>query len=449
MMAVTAVRVSPTSAARAPGTRPELRMTAARLAAVWFVQLLLVLSVVPWRSDEIFDGGLDPTVAGKAAVAVVGLLGAAAIAWTSNLRYPIGLGPAALAVVVVLVSTLGAVVADSAIPTIVLAIRVAILVATVLLILYSVPWDVGVGTLLAAMATVALVAGVTGIPDALSEGRLGGGVPRLHPNPLAELAGAPLVGLAVLMLRHGVRVWSAFPSAVLLAIIIATGSRTAFLAVAVAILVGVAVNGIRDRSIVYLLLASAPVLYAMAVLTDALRAVATRAGSTDTTSTLEARFDAWRVVLGWSWTAWEKWIGLGLATKTVPVDSKWLDEQVLDSSWVSILAQSGTLGMLLIGALVAWCVITAWTSTRRRWLVLPLLVVMLIRTITESGLVGGALPFVQFMLLATVLTGRSRRIGAAVKTQQPATGGRFSSTSRPDSEIPNDRAPGERRVGER
>ncbi|MDN5687721.1 MAG: O-antigen ligase family protein [Brachybacterium sp.] len=424
-------------------------MTVARLTAVWFVQLLLVLSVVPWRSDEIFDGGLDPTVVGKAAVAVVGLLGAAAIAWTSNLRYPIGLGPAALAVVAVLVSTLGAVVADSATPTIVLAIRVAILVATVLLILYSVPWDVGVGTLLAAMATVALVAGVTGIPDALSEGRLGGGVPRLHPNPLAELAGAPLVGLTVLMLRHGVRVWSAFPSTVLLAIIIATGSRTAFLAVAVAILVGVAVNGIRDRSIVYLLLASAPVLYAMAVLTDALRAVATRAGSTDATSTLEARFDAWRVVLGWGWTAWEKWIGLGLATKTVPVDSRWRDEQVLDSSWVSILAQSGILGMLLIGALAAWCVITAWTSTRRRWLVLPLLVVVFIRTITESGLVGGALPFVQFMVLATVLTGRSRHIGAAAKSRQLATGGRFSSTSRPYSEIPNDRALGERSVGER
>ncbi|APX33759.1 hypothetical protein BH708_14735 [Brachybacterium sp. P6-10-X1] len=424
-------------------------MTVARLAAVWFVQLLLVLSVVPWRSDEIFDGGLDPTVVGKAAVAVAGLLGAAAIAGTSNLRYPIGLGPAALAVVVVLVSTLGAIVAGSAMPTIVLAIRVAILVATVLLILCTVPWDVGVGTLLAAMATVALVAGVTGIPDALYEGRLGGGIPQLHPNPLAELAGAPLVGLTVLMLRHGVRVWSAFPSAVLLAIVIGTGSRTAFLAVAVAILVGVAVNGIGDRSIVYLLLASAPVLYAMAVLTDALRAVATRAGSTDTTSTLEARFDAWRVVLGWSWTAWEKWIGLGLATKTVPVDRRWLDEQVLDSSWVSILAQSGFLGMLLVGSLVTWCVITACASTRRRWLVLPLLVVMLIRTVTESGLVGGALPFVQFMLLATVLTGRSRHLGAAVKRRQLATGGRFRSTSRPYSEIPSDRAVGERSVGER
>lgn len=403
--------------------RPGSGFSRARLIAVCAVQLMLVMSVIPWRSDEIFDGGVDPTVAGKALVAIGALLGAALLARTSLRRYPIGVGPSALAAVVVLISVLGALVAGGVEPAAVLAVRVAILVATVLLLLSAVPWETGVGSLLAAMGVVALIAGATGIPDALVEGRLGGGVPELHPNPLAELAGAPLVGLAVHMLRRGVRIRGVLAFFTLLAIVVATGSRTALVALVFALATAVAVNGIRDRAMVCLLLASAPVLYAMAVLTDVVQQVATRAGSTDTTSTLEARFDAWRVVLGWGWDAWEKWIGLGLATKTVPVDARWHDEQVLDSSWVSILAQAGILGMVLMGGLAAWCVTTAVTSARRRWLVLPLLVLVLVRSVTESGLMGGAMPFVLLMALSAVLTRRSRHGGRTAEDELRASEG--------------------------
>lgn len=411
--------IRPVEELRSVSSRPEAQMSRACLVAVWLVQVMLVLSVIPWRRDAIFDGGLDPTVVGKALVAVGALLVVVLIARTSSRRYPIGLGPTVLIAFVTIVSLLGAFVAGDAMSTIVLTVRVAIVVITILLLLRVVSWEVGVGSLLAAMGAVALIAGVTGVPSLISEGRLAGGVPQLHPNPLAELAGAPLVWLAVQILRRGVRIWWALSFLMLLAIIIGTGSRTAVIALTLALAVAVMVNGIQNRSVVYLLLVSAPVLYAFTVLSDAIQQLATRAGSTDTTSTLEARFVAWRVVLGWSWTAWEKWIGVGLATKTVPVDARWHDEQVLDSSWVSILAQSGVLGVTLMGVIVVWCVITAVTSKRRRWLVLPLLVLVLTRSITESGLMDGAMPFVQLLVCATVLTRRSRHSGRLDVCESP------------------------------
>lgn len=436
-------------AARNRDAQPDFNPSRTRLIAIWFVQLMLVMSVLPWRRDELFDGGLDPTVVGKALVAVGALLGAALIARATTRRYPIGVGPAALAALVVLISLLGALVAEGVGPTVVLAIRVAILVATVLLLLSGVSWEVGVGSLLAAMGTVAVIAGVTGVPGALADGRLGGGVPELHPNPLAELAGAPLVGLTVRMLRRGVRLPGALSFLLLLAIVIGTGSRTAFVALGLALLTAVVVNGIRDRTTVYLMFAAAPLLYAMAVLTEAIQELATRAGSTDTTSTLEARFDAWRVVLGWSWATWEKWIGLGLATKTVPVNARWHDEQVLDSSWISILAQAGLMGAVFMGMFVIWCVITAGASVQRRSLVLPLLVLVIVRSVTESGLLGGAMPFVQLMLLATVLTRRSRHDGPMRRGESRASDCSPEATSNSSSMSSEPRALGERSMGER
>ncbi len=82
---------------------------------------------------------------------------------------------------------------------------------------------------------------------------------------------------------------------------------------------------------------------------------------------------------------------------------------MLDSSWVSLLAQAGLLGVLLIGLLVAWCVITAVTAASRRGLLLPLLTMFVIRTFTESGMVDSAMPFVLFVTLSALLTRRSRQ----------------------------------------
>lgn len=394
---------------RASGAGAESQRPAvARRIALLGVNLLLVLSVVPWRSDAIFSGGIDPVVAGKALVATVALAGAAALSYSTKNPFTAGLGPAFLVGITLLVSVLGATVAGDPMATIVLTARMLVVVTTVMLLLRVTTWEECVGSLLASMGLIAFVAALTGIPEALVEGRLGGGVPELHPNGLAGLASSPFVGLVALLLHRGPRLWSASVAAGLFFIIVATGSRTALLAVALAVVVAVLVNGVRDHRTVYLLLASAPILYAVSIFTDVFTQLATRAGSTGTTSSLESRFDAWGAVLAWSWTSWQKWIGLGLAVKTVDVDSKWHDEQVLDSSWVSILAQVGLLGVLLAGLLVIWCLLAASASSRRRWVVLPLLILVLLRSVTESGLFDSAEPFVLLMMLSGVLTRRSR-----------------------------------------
>lgn len=397
-------------------SRREL-LVSHRRGMLWGVNLLLVLSVVPWRSDSIFAGGIDPVVVGKAIVATVALAGAAGIALSARSRFHVGLAPAFVAITALLVSLLGAAVAGDLVATAVLGVRIIFILSTVLLLVSAVPWEIAVANLLKAMATVALVAAITGVPGALTEGRLGGGVPELHPNGLAGLASTPLVGLVASVLHRGVRVRAAIAAGTLGGIVVATGSRTALLAVAAALVVAIMVNGIRDRAVVYGLLVSVPLLYAIATFSDIFTDFITRAGSTDATSTLESRFTAWIAVLGWDWSSWQKWIGLGLATKTVDVDAQWWDEQVLDSSWVSILAQAGILGALLLGLLVSWCVITASTSRRRRWLILPILVLVLLRSVTESGLFDSSEPFVVLIILSAVLTRRSR-FGAAHRSSE-------------------------------
>jgi len=373
------------------------------------VFFLLVISVVPWRNDSIFSGAVDPVVIAKAVIALAALACAAALAATRKQWVPIGLGPAGTVVIVLLVSSVGAIVAGNGPATLVLVIRVLIIMVTVLLLLASASWTTCLAGLLAAMSVVAATAAATGLPTLIAEGRLGGGVPQMHPNELAGLAAPPLVGLITLMLRRGVRLWSGGAWFGLLAIVVATGSRTGLVAIAGAALVAVLVNGIRNRSVVYVLLTCLPFIYAIVLFTDIFQDLATRSGSTDTTSTLDSRFDAWRVVLAWGWTTWQKWIGLGLSVKTVPVDVKWRDEQVLDSSWVSVLAQSGLIGAILVAALVLWCVLAALISERRRRLVLPLLSLVVLRSVTESGLIDSAASFITLIVLATVLTRRSRR----------------------------------------
>ncbi|KQZ85186.1 hypothetical protein ASD56_02130 [Microbacterium sp. Root166] len=375
---------------------------------VGLIFLLLIISVIPWRSAMVYEGGIDSVVIAKALVALI-TLGGAFLLWVhTTTKVPIGLGPAGILFVILLVSLLASVVSGNVSATLVLVIRVVMVMVTVLLLLSCVPWHIGLGSLMAAMGLIAIVAAVTGLPSLASEGRLGGGVPEIHPNELAGLAGPPLVALVVLMLRTRVRPWSMSAAVVLLAILIASGSRTALLGVIVTIAVAVITNGIRNRGVVYLLLGGLPLAYAIALFTGIVSDLATRGGSTDTTSALDSRFDAWKVVLGWDWASWEKWIGLGLSVKQVKVDIQWRDEQVLDSSWASLLAQTGLLGTALAAGLVAWCLIAALISSSRRGVLLPLLVLLVMRSVTESGLVDSAMPFIQFLVIATLLTHRSR-----------------------------------------
>src|SRR5690606_19645718 len=137
----------------------------------------LIVSVIPWRSQTIYDGGLDAVVVAKAALALLTLGGAALLWIRTHVHIPIGLGPAAVIGVVLLTTLLGSVVAGNQSATFVLVVRVFLVLATLLLLLSAVPWQTAIACLLAAMTVIALVAAVTGVRTLSSEGRLGGGIP--------------------------------------------------------------------------------------------------------------------------------------------------------------------------------------------------------------------------------------------------------------------------------
>lgn len=378
-----------------------------RLGAVGVLFLLVIVSVIPWRPNTLYSGGADPVVVAKAVVAVLALGGAVLLTLRTRIHTPVGLGPAGVLSVVLLISLLGAFVSGHGSQTLVLVIRVFIVMATVLMLVSSVPWTAALACLFAAMTAVAVFAAVTGLPKYTMTGRLGGGIPEIHPNELAALAATPLVGLVIFSLQRGWREWRAVLVVVLLAIVVATGSRTALLGAIAALLLAAIFNGIRDRSLLYVVLVAAPIAYAMATFTNVVGDLASRGGSNAVSSSLDSRFTAWKVVLGWDWGSWERWLGLGLSVEQVPVDNKWDPFQVLDSSWVSLLAQGGVLSVALVGLLVVWVVTSALVSTRRSVLV-PLLALVLIRSATESGLVDSAMSFVLLVTYTAVLTHRSR-----------------------------------------
>jgi O-antigen ligase len=258
------------------------------------------------------------------------------------------------------------------------------------------------------MGILAVVAATTGART-LVKGRLGGGIPEIHPNELAGLAALPLIALVVLILRRGVRVSPVIASVVLFGIVVATGSRIALVGILFGAIVALVTNGVRRRGVLYALLVFVPVIYGVIVFTGVVDGLASRGGTSAESTALDSRLTGWQVVLGWDWASWQRWLGVGLSVKEVAVQEKWRSSQVLDSSWVSLLAQAGLLGVLLIGLLVAWCVITAVTAASRRGLLLPLLTMFVIRTFTESGMVDSAMPFVLFVTLSALLTRRSRQ----------------------------------------
>src|SRR5690606_5299142 len=103
-----------------------------------------------------------------------------------------------------------------------------------------------------------VVAAVTGAASYGATGRLAGGIPEVQENELAGLAALPLLGLLVLLVRKGVRWWIITPAAVLATILWATQSRTALVALALAIVIAFVVAPRVHWSAIVLVLVAVP-----------------------------------------------------------------------------------------------------------------------------------------------------------------------------------------------
>lgn len=373
------------------------------------VMTVLVASVVPWRTGAIYEGGVDPIVAAKAVLAamalVVSLTGSPAGRDGRHLTNRVG--PVAIAFVLAFlaVSTVGAVAAGTASTTAVLVLRVLMIAATIVSVVHRSEPRVVIRSLLIAFGFVGTIAAVSGLQDYAAGGRLAGTIPALSPNEIALLVGLPLIGVLVRLLVERVTTSSVVLVLVLGGFFVGTGSRAAFLAAILA--TGVAVVSTRRvRPAVAVVVAlSVPVAVAVVTLTDLVARVVERGGDGASIATLNSRTIAWNTVLQADPGDWPRWIGSGLSTKQVAVAGQYWQTQVLDSSWISALAQAGLIGTVL---LAVWVVIGLATSVRASLTVvgfgavLPAFVFLLIRSVVESGLVDSSSAFVAFFTLVVL-----------------------------------------------
>jgi O-antigen ligase len=369
--------------------------------------LLLVLTTVGWRRGEYFTGSLDPVVMAKALLSLTALALALLMA-QRDARYRVGTGSLWALGVLLAGSVMGGLTHGTLLASGVVAVRVAILAATLVLLLRCVSTMQFFTCLAWSCGAIAASAALTGL-STLRSGRLSGGVPQLSPNELALLACIVVlyVGWRV-VLDGGSGLLLPLVAVVALGVIWVTGSRTALLML-VAALVVMALHIRRARpGLVAGALTLAAVLVAAASTTGALEGFLERDGTG--TSTLDSRYVAWEAAASWADDGWQLVFGGGLSVKIIEVKGQWWDTQPLDSSWVSLLVQTGVLGLLVAGGWAVWTLRSALRAPRpQRALFLGVLLFVLGRSVLESGLYDATPAFLSLLAVSLLAEGGSRR----------------------------------------
>lgn len=383
--------------AGAPGRRTGL-------VVLW---VLVLLSVLPWRTGAYFSGGLDPVVAGKSLLGGLALAGAW-LAWGRAPRHrDVRLRSTALVTGYLLVSVLGGWASEALVPSAVLAVRVGLLLATVLLLVSAHEMIEVVLAARDATTVLGLVIAGTGIGTLAAEGRLGGGVLPLNPNDLAMMFGFAVLVHAWQVLERRASRLDRVTALLLLGLVWLTGSRTGLVAVLVALGLAALTYARRPRGVFVVAAVLPPAVLYLLASTGLAEAYFDRAGGGGVL-TLNSRTIAWTAALDQPYEFWQTWFGRGLSAKTVGVEGTFWDTQVLDSSWVSAFVQAGVLGTVL---LVAWMVGTLVAAARlphpQRSLYLPMAVFVLLYSVTASGLVDAYVLFL-VMLLCSLMTDRAQ-----------------------------------------
>lgn len=189
-------------------------------------------------------------------------------------------------------------------------------------------------------------------------GRLQGWLPPMHPNTLALTAAAGLAATAALASRRELAPRRALAlSAVLLTTVLLAQSRSALIAVALAVLVLAVAGDLRRVTAVLVPVAVIGGLFAAYDVNsraDPLSSLMTRGGSSAVDGTFTGRTRAWDRALEETDTTQEWLVGRGLQAKTVYVGRLDVRNQLVDGSGWSAFYQGGLVGLgLLLTALIA------------------------------------------------------------------------------------------------
>lgn len=365
----------------------------------YLVFAILIAATIPWRIKTYYSGGSDPVVVTKAALSLLAL-GLACVLCLHRERRPIRVSPVLFLVTYLACTVLGGWGAADLVPSVVIAIRVLLVAATILVLAATFDAERLIGCLVAAMATYGAVGSVTGLAT-LSEGRLWGKFPPLHPNMLALMAVVVVLWCLWKVVAGQDTLLHVLGGLAAVGILVATGSRTPLAALALgAAVLCLHTSAVRVRTVV-LVTAAAPVSLWLIGGTGFFSGLLLRDGGTQGLTTLSNRTIAWQAALTPKDSPWLEWLGGGLALKQIEVPGQWWNEQILDSSWISALVQGGLVGL---GVCVIWLlyslVSTIDSPGRLRALQLAVLLCLASRGLLESGLFDASPAFIMFFTVA-------------------------------------------------
>jgi len=417
----TSATAYPPGAARADVPAPGLVVLAWRAAPLrlYLVFLLLLVASVAWRKGAYFSGGVDAVVVAKAGLTLLAFVivllsrrpaGALATVHGAPLLWLVGY---------LTVATVGALLTGDALPSFVLAGRLGLLALTILLVVLGDSWQRVLSALAGSMLVLAAFGSLTGLGSLAETGRLYGGLPPLNANEICFLVSVPLLVTFWRCVTTEARWFEYAAVPVLLGVVWLTGARTGLAALLLAMLVTVALTRRVPAFVVGTAALAVPVLTYLAFYTTSVTEFAGR-GGLQSILTLNSRTVAWGAALDYHDSLVGRLFGGGLSLKEIPVSARYRSEQILDSSWVSALLQSGYVGTALLLVLVgATLVAAARVPAPYASVVLALVVLVTVVSVLESGLFDTTPAFILFFSLV-VLTHRTAAAPVVDPVADPA-----------------------------
>lgn len=392
------------SLSESAGAEPALPgLVAGHGFAVRLVWLLLVTSLLAWRSGIYYSGGFDTVVVAKALLDVLALLICLWLVGREDVvRRPLGMSTILLVTLFVLASLLGAAAAGTLFASGVLGLRLLIILAAVALLVTVCETEQLLRTFVQVMGGLGVLCAVTGAGSLAEGGRLMGGVLPIAPNQIGLLVGVPIIWSVWRMVHARSARWDVLTVVGGLGITWLTGSRSGLAALLVAtVLILVLAPRLRLGGLL-VLLGSLPALFFGVAFTALFAGYFGRGGAENLTS-LNSRTIAWEAAFSADQDFWRHWFGGGLSVKLVSVSGTYWDSQVLDSSWVSTFVQVGVVGLVLLVVYVLTGLFQAFRSPQPyRGLWVGLVVYAVLRSILETGLLDSYVLFVVMALPALV-----------------------------------------------
>ncbi|BBE22144.1 hypothetical protein MN0502_10270 [Arthrobacter sp. MN05-02] len=382
-----------------------MREAKVRTASAVLIWIVLIVSVTAWRKGVYFEGSFDSVVIAKAALQGAALAMALLLKRASPVAHPVAGGPLLAVLAVLAVSMIGALEAGGTTASAVLAVRIVLLAVTMVLMVSAFPREEVLTHLVVAIGIVGAVLAITGVGTIGSGGRLEGTLLPISPNGLIVLCAIPALAAIQRVISGRATVGAVVAACFFTLACVATQSRTALLGLAIACVVLIVSVRTIQRYVAVVLAAAVPALFAVAVYTTFFGSLLNRKGSVSL-FTLNSRTIAWQVVLQTPFESLQKWVGAGLSVKTVHVQGQYWNDQVLDSSWISALAQTGLVGTAVLAVLVTVVLVVNIRGGRRNALPVALLVFILIRSFLETGLLDASVTFMVFIALASMFVPR-------------------------------------------